>query len=159
LNKRTVSLMSFAAITAGLSLSPALSQNGPPDPAQMVQMRVDRMNETLKLSKVQQKQITQIYMDAQTANQQVMSGMREANQSLAAAIKANDSNAMSQAANNMGTLYAQTTVNNAKAEAAVYAQLTPDQQAKFQPMVGGMGGRGMGMGGGGGRGRGGPPQE
>jgi Spy/CpxP family protein refolding chaperone len=150
--------MGFAAITAGLSLSHAYAQGGPPDPQQMVQMRVDRMNETLKLSKAQQKQIMQIYTDAQTANQQVMGGMREANQALVAAIKSNDVNAMSQAANNIGSLYAQTTLNNAKTEAAVYAQLTPDQQSKFQPMVGGMmGGRGMGMGGG--RGRGGPPQE
>jgi Spy/CpxP family protein refolding chaperone len=59
----------------------------------------------------------------------------------------NDTNAISQAANTIGTLTAQITVNNAKAEAAVYALLTPDQQARYQP-----------MGGGGGR-RGGPPQE
>jgi Spy/CpxP family protein refolding chaperone len=159
--KRIVSLLSFAAIIAGLSLSQAVAQNGPPDPAQMVQMRIERMNETLKLNKNQQKQVTAIYMDAQTANQSVMGGMREANQSLAAAIKSNDVNAMSQAANTIGTLTAQMTVNNAKAEAAVYAQLTPDQQAKFQPAVGGMRG-GMGMGGPGGPGggrRGGPPQE
>ena len=152
--------MSLAALTAALSLSPALAQNGPPDPAAMVQMRVDRMNETLKLSKAQQTQITAIYLAAQTANQQLMTGMREANQSIAAAIKTNDTNAISQAANTVGTLTAQMTVNNAKAEAEVYAQLTPDQQAKFQPAAGGMRGMGMGMGGpGGGRGRGGPPQE
>jgi Spy/CpxP family protein refolding chaperone len=157
--------MSLAAITAGLSLAPALAQNGPPDPAQMVQMRVDRMNETLKLTKTQEKQITGIYMDAQTANQSVMGGMREANQSITAAIKTNDTNAMSQAANTIGTLTAQMQVTNAKAEAAVYALLTPDQQSKYQP--GGMRGMGMGMGGPGGGGRGGgrrggnggPPQE
>jgi len=150
--------MSLAALTAGLSLAPALAQNGPPDPAEMVQMRVDRMNETLKLTKVQQKQITAIYMDTQTSNQSVMGGMREANQSMAAAIKANDNNAMSQAANSIGTLTAQVQLANAKAEAAVYALLTPDQQAKYQP--GGMRGMGMGMGGPGGGGRrGGPPQE
>lgn len=155
--------MGLAAITAGLSLNPALAQNGPPDPAQMVQMRIERMNETLKLTKAQEKQITTIYMDAQTANQSVMGGMREANQAIAAAIKTNDTNAMSQAANTIGTLTAQMQVTNAKAEAAVYALLTPDQQAKYQP--GGMRGMGMGMGGGqgggGGRrgGNGGPPPQ
>jgi Spy/CpxP family protein refolding chaperone len=158
LKKLTVSLLSFVAISAGLSLSQAIAQNGPPDPAEMVQMRVDRMNETLKLNKTQQKQISAIYMDAQTANQTVMGGMREANQSISAAIKSNDTNAMSQAANTIGTLTAQMTVNNAKAEAAVYALLTPDQQAKYQPSAGGMRGMGMGGPGGGGR-RGGPPQE
>lgn len=151
MKKHIVSLMSFAALTAGLSLPQAIAQNGPPDPAQMVQMRVDRMNEALKLTKPQQKQVTQIYMDAQTANQSVMGGMREANQSLTAAIKTNDPNAMSQAANTIGTLTAQMTVNNAKAEAAVFALLTPDQQAKYQPMAGGMRG---GMGGQGGQGGG-----
>ena len=152
--------MSLAALTAGLSVTQAFAQNGPPDPAQMAQMRVDRMNETMKLSKMQQKQIIAIYVDSQTANQAVMGGMREANQALTAAIKANDTNAMSQAANTIGTLTAQTTVTNAKAEAAVYALLTPEQQAKYQP--GGMRGMGMGMGGGqggGGRRGGGPPQE
>jgi len=151
--------MSLAALTAGLSVTQAFAQNGPPDPAQMAQMRVDRMNETMKLSKMQQKQIIAIYVDSQTANQAVMGGMREANQALTAAIKANDTNAMSQAANTIGTLTAQTTVTNAKAEAAVYALLTPEQQAKYQP--GGMRGMGMGMGGGQGGGgrRGGPPQE
>lgn len=163
MKKLTVSLMSFAAITAILSPTPAIAQNGPPDPAAMVEMRVERMNEMLKLSKAQQKQVTAIYMDAQTANQSIMGGMREANQAIAAAIKSNDTNAMSQAANVIGTLTAQMTVNNAKAEAAVYAQLTPDQQAKYQPNAGGMRGMGMGMGPGGNGGpggrRGGPPQE
>ena len=139
--------MSLAAIAAGLSVMPALAQNGPPDPAQMVQMRIDRMNEELKLTKAQQKQITGIYMDAQTANQSVMGGMRTAREALVAAIKSNDTNAMSQAANTIGTLTAQTTVNNAKAEAAVYAALTPEQQAKYTPSAG-MGGFGGGQGGG-----------
>ncbi len=156
MQKRIVRLMSFAAMTAGLSFTPAMAQNGPPSAEEMVQMRVERLNETLKLNKQQQKQIQGIYMDAQKANQEVMGGMREANQAIAAAVKTNDTSAMSQAANTIGTLTAQMTVNNAKAEAAVYALLTPDQQAKYQPMGGGM--RGMGMGGGGGR-RGGPPQE
>ena len=147
MKKITIHLMSLAAIAAGLSVMPALAQNGPPDPAQMVQMRIDRMNEELKLTKAQQKQITGIYMDAQTANQSVMGGMRTAREALVAAIKSNDTNAMSQAANTIGTLTAQTTVNNAKAEAAVYAALTPEQQAKYTPSAG-MGGFGGGQGGG-----------
>ena len=152
--------MSFAAITAGLALTPAFAQNAPMDPAARVQMRVDRMNEALKLTKPQQKQVTTIYMDAQTANQTVMGGMREANQALVAAIKSNDAAAMAQAANTIGTLTAQSRVNDAKADAAVYALLTPDQQSKFQPSAGGMYGGGMGgQGGGGGRRRGGAPQQ
>jgi Spy/CpxP family protein refolding chaperone len=146
LKKITIHLMSLAAMAAGLSIMPALAQNGPPDPAQMVQTRIDRMNEELKLTKAQQKQISGIYMDAQTANQTVMAGMRTARETLVAAIKSNDTNAMSQAANTIGTLTAQTTVANAKAEAAVYAALTPEQQAKFTPSAG-MGGFGGGQGG------------
>ena len=156
MKKITIHLISLAAITAGLFLTPAVAQQGRPDPAQMVQMRVDRMNEELKLSKAQQKQITGIYTDAMTANETVQGGMRTAREALVAAIKSNDTAAMSQAANTIGTLTAQTTVTNAKAEAAVYAALTPDQQAKFQPSAG-MGGYGGGQGGG--RRRGGPPQQ
>ena len=150
--------MTLAAMASGLILTHASAQNGPPDPAAMVEMRVERMNDTLKLSKAQQKQVTAIYTEAQTANRTLNESLREANQALSAAIKSNDTNAMSQAANTIGSLIAQITVNNAKAEAAIFAQLTPDQQAKYEP-GGGM--RGMGMGGPGfpqSR-RGGPPQE
>ena len=159
--KKTIHILSLAALGAGLSLTQAVAQEGRPDPAQMVQMRVDRMNDELKLSKTQQKQIAGIYTDAQSANQSVMGSMRTAQQTLIAAIKSNDTNGMTQAANTIGQLTAQVTVNNAKAEAAVYAALTPDQQAKYQPRAGGgMGmGMGMGMGAPGGRRRGGPPQE
>ncbi len=158
MKKLTLTLMRLAAIDVGLSFTPTLAQNGPPDPAQMVQMRIDRMDEALKLSTSQKTQATAIYMNAQTANQSVMANMRSANEALTAAIKSNDANAITQAANTIGTIMAQMTVNNAKGEAAVYATLTPDQQAKFQPMGGGRG-IGMGMGGGGGRGRGGPPPQ
>jgi Spy/CpxP family protein refolding chaperone len=160
LKRSLTQVLGFAALAAGLTLPQAVAQNGPPDPAEMIQMRVDRMNDNLKLSKDQQKKIKQIYTDAQKQNQEVAGGMREANQAIAAAIKTNDTSAMSQAANTIGTLTAQMTVNNAKAEAQVYAALTPDQQSKFQPMMGGGMGRGMGGGGfGGGQRRGGPPQE
>ena len=154
-----MNLMSIAAFAATLSVAPAVAQNRPPDPAQMVDMRVERMNENLKLNKDQQRKIKSLYMDAQKANMEVMGGMREANQAIAAAVKNNDTSAMSQAANTIGTLTAQMTVNNAKAEAAVWAVLTPDQQAKYQPMVGGMGGMGMRGGMGGGNRRGGGPQQ
>jgi hypothetical protein len=66
---------------------------------------------------------------------------------------------MSQAANTIGTLTAQMQVTNAKAEAQVYALLTPDQQSKYQPRMGMGMGMGMGGPGGGGRRGGGPPQE
>ena len=39
--------MSFTTLAASLSFPQAFAQNGPPDPAQMIQMRVDRMNEAL----------------------------------------------------------------------------------------------------------------
>src|ERR1019366_7177121 len=146
LKKIAIHLMSLAAITAGIYLTQALAQNGPPDPARVVQARVDRMNEELRLTKAQQEQITDIYMNAMTANRPLQAGMRTARELLAAAIKSNDTNSMSQAANTIGTLTAEIPVNNAKAEAAVYAALTPEQQAKFQPSTG-MGGYGAVSGG------------
>jgi Spy/CpxP family protein refolding chaperone len=129
-----------------------------PDPAAMIQARIDRIGETVKLTGAQKKQATQIFTDAMTANQTVMASMRESQTALVAAIKANDAAAMEKAANAMGALQAQTTLNNAKAEAAFYATLTPDQQSKYTPGVGGMGRGGFG-GGGGRQGGGAPPQE
>jgi Spy/CpxP family protein refolding chaperone len=147
-------LITFGAICAGL----VLAQRTAPDPAAMAQRQVEHLSQTLSLTSAQQTQATTIFTAAQTANQSVMSSLREAHTSLAAAIKSNDTNAISTLSAQIGTLMGQTTANTAKADAAFYAILTADQQAKYTPGVGGFGG---GFGGGfAGRGarRGGPQQ-
>jgi len=60
------------------------------------------------------------------------------------AIKSNDANGVATASAQIGTLTGQMTANTAKADAAFYATLTPEQQAKYTPAGGGFGGRGFG---------------
>jgi Spy/CpxP family protein refolding chaperone len=139
--KPIVKLITFGVICAGLSLA----QRNPPDPAAMVQRQVERLTQTLSLTTAQQGQATTLFTTAQTANQPVMASLREAHNSLAAAIKSNDTASIASLSAQIGTLTGQMTANTSKADAAFYATLTPDQQAKYRPGVGGfVGGRGFG---------------
>jgi Spy/CpxP family protein refolding chaperone len=103
----------------------------------MVQRQVGHLTQTLGLSTAQQGQATTLFTAAQTANQAVMTSLHENRTSLAAAIKSNDSNAIATLSSQIGTLEGQLTANTAKADAAFYATLTPDQQAKYTPGLGG----------------------
>ena len=132
MKKTVLSITALGLLAGGL----AVAQDRP-DPSQMIQMRIDRINDQIKLTGAQKKQATQIFTDAMTANQAVMQDMREAQQGLVSAIKANDAGAMEKAANAVAALQAKTTLNNAKAEAAFYATLTADQKANYTPTVGG----------------------
>lgn len=151
--KNTVKFITLGVICAGLSLA----QRTPPDPATMVQRQVERLTQTLTLNSTQQAQATTTFTAAQTANQPAMASLRQARTSLEAAIKSNDANAIATLSTQIGTLTAQMSVNTAKAEAAFYATLTPDQQAKYTPGAGGFGGGGFA--GRGGRARGGAAQQ
>ena len=151
--KHTVQFITLGAICAGL----ALAQHTPPDPAMMAQRQVEHLTQRLSLTSAQQAQATTLFTDAQTANQSIMTNLRQAHTALAAAIKSNDTNAISTLTTQIGTLTGQMMANTAKADAAFYATLSPDQQAKYTP------GAGFGGGFGGGFGRGGrgprPPQQ
>lgn len=151
--KHIANFITFGVLCAGL----ALAQRTAPDPAAMVQRQVDRLTHSLSLTTAQQGQATTIFTAAQTANQTVMTDLRQAHTSLAAAIKSNDTNSIATLSTQIGTLTGQMTANTAKADAAFYAILTPDQQAKYTPGVGGFGGGFGGRGPGGPRGRG--PQQ
>ncbi len=150
--KHTVKLLTFGILCAGL----VLAQRTPPDPAAMVQRQVEHLTQTLSLTSAQQAQATTIFTNAQTANQAIMSSLRQAHTSLQTAIKSNDQNAIATLTAQIGTLSGQSLANTAKADAAFYATLTPDQQAKYTPGGGFAGGF---MGGRGPRGRGGSPQQ
>jgi Spy/CpxP family protein refolding chaperone len=110
----------------------------------MVQRQVGHLTQTLSLTTAQQGQATTLFTQAQTANQSVMTSLHEARTSLAAAIKSNDTNAIATLTTQIGTLTGQMLANTAKADAAFYATLTPDQQAKYSPGTGGFGGAAFG---------------
>lgn len=109
-------------------------QRQPPDPAQMVQHRVDFLTEKLNLSSAQQKQAATIFTDAATNQKSSHDQMKAAHESLQSAVTKNDGAAIDQAANSIANLMAQSIATRAKAEAAFYQTLTPDQQAKYSQL-------------------------
>lgn len=105
------------------------------------------MTTILSLNSGQQTQVTKIYTDAQLASKSVNTNMRTARTSLNAAIKKNDIGAIELLSAQIGNYEAQMTSINSKAEAAFYATLTPEQQAKSDTLHanrGGFGGPGRG---------------
>jgi Spy/CpxP family protein refolding chaperone len=154
---RLVTVATLAAALAGAQMPRAGGGGTPPDPATLVQMRVNMLATLLSLTDAQKTQATTIFTNAETAAQAVMSSLQTSQESLAAAVKANNTAAIDQAAGTIGTLQGQLTAIHAKGDAAFYAILTADQQAKYDALPhGGPIGRGPGMGG---HFRGGPPPQ
>lgn len=116
------------------------------DPAAMLQRRIDNLSERLGLTDAQKTQATKIFTDAQTAAQPIRASIQQNHQSLREAVKKNDLGAIDQLSAGIGNLEGQAMSIQSKAEAAFWALLTPDQQAKYGQRGGGPGR----MGGGGG---------
>jgi Spy/CpxP family protein refolding chaperone len=119
----------------------------PPDPAKFVQRRIEHLTSELSLTTAQQQQATTIFTNAATGAAALRDGSTTARQSLSAAVKANDTTGIDLASTTIGNLTGQLTAINAKADAAFYQILTPDQQTKFNSLrgsggPGGFGGRG-----------------
>lgn len=104
---------------------------GPPDPATMAQHRVEMLTKILSLTSDQQKQALTIFTEAETSVSSLHDSMKRAHDSLAAAVKSNDENGISQASATIGNLTAQMTATEGKADATLYTRLTPDQQARY----------------------------
>ncbi|MGA2741660.1 MAG: Spy/CpxP family protein refolding chaperone [Bryobacteraceae bacterium] len=144
--KKTLALFVFAS-ALGVSALVAQSPAAGPNPANFVQHRVNYLTTLLNLTSAQQQQATAIFTSAATAETSVHSSMKTARQSLNTAVQANDAAGIEQAATTIGNLTAQTTANQAKAEAAFYQILTAAQQAKltqFESQNHGRMGGGMG---------------
>src|SRR5581483_4633529 len=113
----------------------AVAQRGtPPDPAQMVQHHVDFLTKHLSLNAQQQQQATSIYMEEANSGKSLHDQMRTAHETLQTAIQKNDTGTIEQVSNNIGNLMAQMTMAHAKADAALFQTLSPDQQSKFIQM-------------------------
>ncbi len=106
----------------------------PPDPAQMVQHHVDMLTKHLSLDAQQQQQATSIYTEEANGAKSLHDQMRTAQQNLQAAIQKNDTGAIEQASNTIGNLMGQMTMTHAKADAAMFQVLHPDQQSRFAQM-------------------------
>ena len=149
-----ISKLSLTLLAATLAF--AQTTRTPPDPATMAQMRVNRLATELSLTDAQKTTALSIFTSAYTAAQTVQTNLQTNRQSLATAVKNNDTAGIDQLAAASGTLSGQLTAINSKADAAFYAILTAAQKTLYDAAPhGGPGGRG-GPGGPGGmmRGRG-----
>lgn len=113
-----------------------------PDPATRTERRVTHLTRQLTLTAAQQQQATNIFANSATANTAVFTNLQTSHTTIKDAIKKNDTAGIDRAATTIGNLTAQLTSNEAKADAAFYLILTPDQQTKLAALKG-MHGRGM----------------
>jgi len=128
--KRTL-MLGVLSCALGASLlfpqTPAKTRN----PANYVQHRVNFLTTLLSLTGAQQQQATSIFTSAASSDASVHGNMKTARQSLQTAVRNNDTGSIEQSSTTIGNLTAQLTLNQAKADAAFYQILTPDQQTKL----------------------------
>jgi len=131
--KNTIKSVALAIILA-LAASSALAQQTAPPPGDHMQHHFAMMTKHLDLTAAQQQQATTLFNNMVSNQTNIQNNMKAAHDSLAAAIKANDAGAIDQAAATIGNLTSQQVSNHAKAMAAFFQILTPEQQAKFTEM-------------------------
>ncbi len=133
MKKILITIAAFLAIT-GLVLSAQMEKQH--DPAERIQHRMDHLTKELGLTAAQQQQATKIFTDAMASQKSFHDQMRAAHEGLKAAVEKNDSSAIDQASTTIGGLTGQMISAHAKAQAAFYQILTPDQQSKVKQMDG-----------------------
>jgi len=126
------------------SLLLAQGRGGGPNSANAVQHHVNFLTTLLSLNTSQQQQATTIFTNAGTTANSLHSSLRGAHQALNEAIQKNDGAGIEQASATIGNLTAQLTSAEAKAKAAFYQILMPEQQTKFTQLE--SQGRGFGQG-------------
>jgi Spy/CpxP family protein refolding chaperone len=152
-------LLTKTLAIAALATAVILAQPpAPPDPATMIQNRVDHLTAALGLTTAQAAQATTIFTNAQTAISPLQTSLDQARQNLQTAIKGNASGSIDALSATIGTISGQILAAQSKGDAAFYAILTADQQAKLDSMPpgpgrgpggpgpGGLGPNGIGMG-------------
>jgi Spy/CpxP family protein refolding chaperone len=151
MNSRFTKLLILSVVSLGLVFGQqsgagrgrrGMGANGNFDPAAMLQRRIDMLASRLGLTADQKTQATKIYTDAQTAAQPIHTSIQQNRQSLSDAVKKNDAGAIDQLSSSIGLLDGQALAIQSKADAAFYAILTPDQQAKYGQAGPGGGGPG-----------------
>jgi Spy/CpxP family protein refolding chaperone len=133
MKKLTTAILLIVALAATLLLAQT-PPTKPHDPAMYVQHRVNFLTTVLSLTAAQQQQATTIFTNAANATSSLHSSMKTAHDSLKTAIKSNDTAGIDQAAATIGNLTAQLVSGQAKAHAAFYQILTPDQQNKLSQL-------------------------
>jgi Spy/CpxP family protein refolding chaperone len=134
----------FAQTTDAVATAPT-GPGGMHNPAAMIDHRVNTMSTVLTLNASQQTQVRTILTNEATAESGFRTSMKAAHTTLKTAIQSNDAASIEQISSTIGTITAQSTASHAKAQAAIYALLNPEQQTKaaqVPELLGGPGGPG-----------------
>lgn len=127
-------LLKVTAFLALTSIAVMAQRGNPPEPGKMAQRRIDFLTKQLSLTPQQQQQANTIFSEAANNAKATHDQMRTAHDNLKAAIQKNDTAGIEQAANTIGSLSTQMILAHAKAQAAFYQTLTPEQQAKMNDL-------------------------
>jgi len=133
MKKVTIGTLLVFALTASVLLLAQMPPT-PPDPATLAQHRVKFLTTLLTLNTAQQQQATAIFTSAATNESALQSQFWTTRQSLNTAVKNNDTTGIDQLASTLGSLSAQRTSIQARADAAFYQILTADQQNKLSQL-------------------------
>lgn len=97
---------------------------------------INSLGALLTLTTSQKQQAATIFTSAAGTGASIRTNLKTARKELRTAVQNNDVNGISQAATTLGTVTSQHISNGARANAALFQLLTPDQQAKFSGMLG-----------------------
>src|SRR4051812_45499545 len=128
ISKTILTMLAAAALSCAQTSTGTVTA---PTPATRAQMRVNRLATQLGLTDAQKSSALSIFTTAYTNAETPQTNLETARTSLTAAIKANNTAQIDQLATQIGTLSAQLTSINSKAEAAFYVLLTADQKTLF----------------------------
>lgn len=136
-------LITTMVAVAALAMAQGPRGNGgtPPDPAKMIERRVEMLANQLSLTEAQKTQATKIFTDAQTAAETARTAMQTARERLGEAIKTNNTASIDQLSRDIGAATTELTSIESKAQAAFYAILTAEQKAKYDSRRGRRSGR------------------
>lgn len=125
-----------AVLLCGLAFAqaPAMPPE-PPSASDMAAHQVSRLTQRLSLTSDQQTKATEIFANAANSAESNRTNMRSAHDALIKAIEANNSGAITAAAQQIGNLTAEQIEAHANAQAAFYAILNADQKTKYQTML------------------------
>jgi Spy/CpxP family protein refolding chaperone len=136
MKKRIAIFVLTSAFAASVVSGQTQAPRPAPDPAKMAQRRVARLAAFLSLTPDQTTQAGTIYTTEATSAASLQSSLRAARQGLVNAVKNNDTATIDQESTTIGTLTAQLTSLESKADAAFNQMLTPDQQTKLAQLRG-----------------------
>jgi Spy/CpxP family protein refolding chaperone len=121
-------------ILAGVTITASAQTQTRPSAADMTAHHVKRLTTLLGLTSAQQQQATTIYSSADKSEQTLHETEAQSRESLREAVKGNDAATIDQISASVAQTTAQRTSIRAKADAAFYQILTPDQQAKLSEL-------------------------